>query len=59
MLPAITKSLNLHADTISLGVGVSMIIGKGGRSYTLYMALGPLGATRARREWNGEKELER
>ena len=59
MVPPITKSLNFHAETISLGVGVSIMMGKGGRSYTLYIDLGPLGAIRARREWKGEKELER
>ncbi len=33
------------------------MIGKGGRSYAPYIALLPLGAKMARREWKGAKEL--
>ena len=42
---------------MSLMVGVSTIIGKGGLSYAPYITLFPLGAISALREWKGEHEL--
>ncbi len=56
-MPPITKSLKRHELTMSLIEGVSTMIGKGGRSYAPYIALLPLGAKMARREWKGAKEL--
>ena len=44
---------------MSLGVGVSTMMGKGGLSKAPYIVFLPEGAIKARSEWKGEKLLAR